>query len=67
MESTLCYFQFLRSVYAHPVCSDQRGIECDNCLQWYHICHIACGDHDVDNHQYQEMMESENFSWCCPS
>ena len=55
-------FRFPCCVCAHPVRSDQRGIECDNCRQW---CRTSCGD--VDNYQYQEMMESENFSWCCPS
>ena len=55
-------FHFPCSVCAHPVRSNQRGIECDSCLRW---CHIACSD--VDYYQYQEMMESENFSWCCLS
>jgi len=55
-------FCFLYSVFAHPVHLDQRGIECDNCLQW---CHVACGD--VDNYQYQVMVKSGNFSWCCPT
>ena len=55
-------FCFTCSVSARPVHSDQCGIECDNCLQW---CHAACSD--VDNHQYQEMIEREIYSWSCPS
>jgi len=55
-------FCFPCSVCTLPVHSNQCGIKWDNCSQW---CHAACGD--ADNYQYQEMIESENFSWCCPT
>ena len=50
------------TVCCRPVCSNQRGIQCDDCQEW---THASCTHVSVDF--YHKLESQTTFSWFCPS
>lgn len=62
IEANPGQWKFPCGICSKPLKSNQMGIQCDECEQWFHVRPDCC---DLSNEMY-EILANSSCSWICP-